>query len=130
MKRAFILFILLTLLAAGTAGAQETFRPGDRCLAYWKATKMFYVGTVVEEDFTKKTVGYYVVFADGDQAALPGRLVKPLTIKVGSKVMAMWSDKRMYPGKVARIVGGALFIHFDDGDKGWTSWAGIAVKPD
>ena len=125
----YVTFIALVLtLAAGTAQAQAAPKPGDMCLAYWEETGFYYVGTLIGEDTAAKEGGLLVVFADGDQAVVPLDKVKTLTIKAGSEVQALWSDHEFYPGKVAKILGGALYIEFDDGDKGWTSWAGIAVE--
>jgi hypothetical protein len=126
-----IFFILLLMIVAGTAAnAQTSIKIGSPVLAYWEETQLYYVGTVVEKDNTVKGGGYLVIFADGDQAVVPGVRVRELDVKEGTKVLAMWSDKSYYPGTVAKIVGNALFINFDDGDEEWTSWAGIAVKPD
>ncbi len=124
-KAVIIAFIILT---AGLSASAQALKIGSRCLAYWEENKTWYVGAIVEEDSTIKGGGYLVVFADGDVAVVPATLVKPLTIGAGSKVMAMWwKNGSFYPGTVARVVGEALYINFDDGDKGWTSWAGIAV---
>lgn len=46
----------------------------------------------------------------------------------GDTVFALWSDKRYYPGTIQKITGMAVYIQFDDGDKGWTSFAGLARK--
>jgi hypothetical protein len=125
----YVLFVALVLtLAAGTVQAQAALRPGDMCLAFWEETGFYYAGTFIGEDTTAKGDGFLVVFADGEQGVIPRDKVKPLTIKVGSAVQALWTDREFYPGKVAKIVGGALYIEFDDGDKGWTSWAGIAIE--
>jgi len=76
----------------------------------------------------QKDEKYYVVFADGDQAWVESPKIKKLDLKEGLKVMAKWSNGSFYPGTIAKIVSGACYIHFDDGDKGWTSLAGIALK--
>ena len=48
-------------------------------------------------------------------------------LAVGSRVLARWSDGTYYPGSIARIVGRALYIHYDDGDERWVPLSGIAV---
>jgi hypothetical protein len=128
MRRIAFIAALIVFSAGVQASAQTRLGIGAMCLAYWEPNDYYFVGTVVEDSSETGGGGYRVIFADGDQAVVPAALVKRLDIGVGSKVYAMWSDKRFYSGTVARIVGGALFIEFDDGDKGWTSWAGIAVK--
>jgi hypothetical protein len=113
--------VLLTL----TFSAFAQVKIGDTVLGYWAETKAYYVGTVVGTDESITGGGYLVIFRDGDRAILSPQQIKPMTLVVGSKVMAMWSDKRFYPGVINKIVGEALYILFDDGDKGWT---GIAVE--
>ena len=105
------------------------YKTGESVLAYWEATKLYYVGTIATVDNTIKGGGCLVIFEDGDQAIIPSSLIKPIDVREGKQVLAMWKDKKFYPGVINKIVGRALFIYFDDGDKGWTSWAGIAVKP-
>jgi hypothetical protein len=128
MQKIVSFLILFLLLGAGIAQSQSAFEIGDSVLAFWEPNKLYYVGTIVERDSTVKGGAYRIIFADGDQAVVPTAKIRELNITEGSIVLAMWSDKRFYPGTVAKIVGSALFIHFDDGDKGWTSWAGIAIK--
>ena len=101
---------------------------GDRVIAYHEATKGYFVGTAVESDNTVKGGGFLVIFDDGDQEVVPFPRMRKLNIAVGSKVMARFTDGKFYPGTVAKILGGALFINFDDGDKAWTPWAGIGLK--
>jgi hypothetical protein len=123
-----VVIVLLIVLAAGVqASAQAKLAVGSICLAYWEPNGYYFVATVVEESPEAKD-SYRVIFADGDQAVVPAARVRPLDVGVGAKVWAKWSDGRFYSGTVARLTGWALFIEFDDGDKGWTSWAGIAVK--
>ena len=119
---------LVATLAAGTVQAQAALRPGDMCLAFWEETGFYYVGTVVAEDATVKGGGYLVVFADGDHAVVPRDRVKPQTLTTGSQVLALWTDQEYYPGTITQVLGGAVYIEFDEGDKGWTSWAGIALE--
>jgi hypothetical protein len=97
---------------------------GDSVFAFWKASGLYHLGTVVEVGSGQ----YHIVFEDGDQGAVSeNELMRP-DLNVGSQVIAMWTDKKFYPGTVQKIVGRALFVHFDDGDRGWTSFAGIAKK--
>ena len=59
---------------------------GDRVLAYWKRTKLYYVGTAVEYDSSVKGGAYRIIFEDGDQAVVPYALIRSMNIKKGSKV--------------------------------------------
>lgn len=122
-----ILIAAFIILAAGMAAGQHNLKPGSACLAYWAENELYYIGTVVEAVDS----GYRVIFADGDQAVVSAGMIKPYAyVKVGAKVLALWEDGKSYPGIIARVVGGAFYIRFDDGDEGWTSAAGIAVKFD
>ncbi len=100
---------------------------GDRVIAYHEASKGYFVGTAVESDNTVKGGGFLVIYDDGDQEVVPIPRIKKFNINVGSKVRARYSDGKFYPGVVNKIVGNALYILFDDGEKSWTSWSGIGL---
>jgi hypothetical protein len=121
MRRAFLLAGLLLL-----TGFQVEWDPGvgETVLAWWEPNSIYFVGTVVEEEGSRRLV----VFEDAEQAWVNSSQLKAMDIVRGSRVMARWRDGKYYPGRVSRIVGRALFIEYDDGDSGWTSWAGIAAR--
>jgi hypothetical protein len=125
-RRIGIVAAILLLLSFESVFAE--FGVGDRVFAYWEESEGYFVGTIVETDSTIKGGGFLVVYDDGDQAVVPYARIKPLDVQAGSKVFAKWSDGKLYPGTVKRIIGNAIFIHFDDGDEGWTAWSGIAIK--
>ncbi|MBI4979397.1 MAG: hypothetical protein HZC28_18110 [Spirochaetes bacterium] len=118
----------LALLMSGAVLTAQSFSVGDEVMGYWEPAKLYYVGTVVEIDNTIKGSGYRIVFADNDSAVIPSVRVRPFNLAAGTAVLARWSDGKMYQGKIAKVVGRAYFIHFDDGDKGWVSSAGIAQR--
>lgn len=111
----------LMIVASPAARAVEV---GDKVLAYWAPAKAYFIGTAVK----KETDGYRVVFADGDQGVIPAEKIRKYDLKVGSAVTARYTDGKFYPGKIAKVVGQAFYIHFDDGDKGWTAESGIVVR--
>ncbi len=117
------LMLSVTLLMTTSAMAAD-LEVGDSVLALWAPADAYFVGTVVE----KSTTGYSIVFEDGDTATVAAAQVRKNDIKVDSKVLARWKDGSYYPGTVAKVVGRALYIHYDDGDKGWAPWSWIAVK--
>ncbi len=127
MNKIFALFFICIISASITFS--KDYKIGETVLAYWEPSKLYFIGTLATVDNSVKGGGYLVIFEDGDQAVVPTSLIKPMDLKEGNKILAMWKDKKFYPGVINKIVGRALFIHFDDGDKGWTSWSGIAVKP-
>lgn len=121
-KEVTMLLSLFVCLLAAPSGAQEV-AVGDTVFAYWAPADAFFVGTAVEEDDSN----FLIVFEDGDIDVVSKTRVGRRDLPVGSTVMARWSDGQYYPGRVARIVGRALYIHYDDGDRGWVPWSGIAV---
>ena len=101
---------------------------GDIVFAYWEPVSMYFIGTAVEYDNTQKGGAYLIIFADGDQKVIPQALIKPFNLSVGYKVIAKWKNGKYYPGTVNKIIGRAAYIHYDDGDKGWCPFSGIAIK--
>ena len=102
----------------------DDFKVGDTVLAHWMKGNAYFVGTLVEDNGPS----FVVVFEDGDVANVSKTKVRKNDIRVGSRVIARWKDDEYYRGKVAKIVGRALYIHYDDGDKGWAPWSWIAVQ--
>ena len=122
MRRTVLFFVWAMLVVAPSpARAVEI---GDTVLAYWEQGKAYFIGTAVE----KADGGYLIVFEDGDRAVVPEAKIRKYDIKVGTKVIALWTDGKRYRGKVAKVVGRAFYIHYDDGDKGWAPWSWISVK--
>jgi hypothetical protein len=122
MKRLFPM--LVCFAAAAVPAVAEEVEVGDTVLAHWAQANAYFVGTAVEE----KDAGFLIVFEDGDTAVVSKAKIRPNDIRVGSRVLARWKDGMYYPARVAKIVGRALFIHYEDGDKGWAPWSWIAVK--
>ena len=122
MYRTVTLIAALFLVASPIAAAD--FEVGDSVLAHWEQGDAYFVGTIVED----KKSEFLIVFEDGDTAPVAKTRVRKNNIKAGSKVIAKWKDGEYYRAKVARIVGRALYIHYDDGTKGWAPWSWIAVK--
>lgn len=115
---------LVCLLAFSVPDEARAVEIGQSVLAYWEADQAYFLATVVE----KTDTGYLVVFEDGDRADLPAGKIYANNIAVGTAVIAKWDDGNFYPGKVAKIVGRAYFINYDDGDQGWAPASWIVVK--
>jgi hypothetical protein len=116
-------FLVWAMLVVAPSAARAV-EVGDTVLAYWAPAKAYFIGTAVE----KAEGGYLIVFEDGDSGVVPAGKIRKYDIKVGTKVMALWTDGKRYPGKVAKVVGRAFYIHYDDGDKGWAPWSWISVE--
>jgi hypothetical protein len=123
-----ILLFSALLIFAGNYLIAKNIEIGQSVLAFWKFNGLYYVGTVVHQEKRADSIVYHVVFEDGDSGIIPSRKVHPLSLGTGSRVLAKGYDKRMHPGIIKKIVGRAIYIHFDDGNRGWTTWSGIAVK--
>ena len=122
MNRCVLMFACL--VAAAFPAVAADVQVGDRVLAHWEQGNAYFVATAVEQKGTR----FLVVFEDGDTAVVSRTKIRKNDIEVGSRVIARWRDGRYYQGRVARTVGRALYIHYDDGDKGWAPWSWIAVK--
>jgi len=67
-------------------------------------------------------VGLHVAYDDGDQADRPYALVavdrapRKGDVNVGTHLLAMWTDGRVYPGTVTQIADDKYDIQYDDGD--------------
>lgn len=122
MIRSIAALICLSALCTPVAAAEVGV--GDTVLAYWKEGDAYFIGTAVE----KMGGGFLIVFEDGDTAVVDKSKVRSNDIKVGSKVIARWTDGEYYNGTVAKVVGRAFYIHYDDGDKGWAPFSWIAVR--
>lgn len=116
-----LLVCALMIVAPAAAPAVDV---GDSVLAYWAPANAYFIGTAVE----KADGGYRIVFEDGDTAVVPEDKIRKNDVKVGSAVIARWSDGKYYPGKIAKVVGRAFYVHYDDGDKGWAPVGWISVK--
>ena len=103
----------------------DDVKVGDWVLAHWASADAYFVGTAAEE----REEGFVVVFEDGDINVVDRARVRRNELGRGSRVFARWSDRRYYPGRIEKIVGRALYINYDDGDRRWVPWSGIAVRP-
>ncbi len=121
MLRTVPLLVWATLYVAPSAA--RAVEVGETVLAYWVPAKAYFIGTAVE----KAAGGYLIVFEDGDRAVVPEDKIRKYDIKVGTPVIARWTDGKRYRGKIAKVVGRAFYIHYDDGDKGWAPWGWISV---
>ena len=103
------------------------FRIGDEVLAPWLDDGFVYPAVVVE----LKPAGLHVAYLDGDEADVPSGAVLPGVFGPGVTVSVNWKGRRTYyAGVIAQRVGAALFVHFDDGAREWTTVAQGRVRAD
>jgi len=97
----------------------DGFTVGDVVWAQWKPNEWCH-GKVAKASL----IGFHVAFDDGDRADLPpslivaDRVASAEQVRVGTRVLAPWTDGRHYPGTVTRVAEGKKYsIQFDDGDR-------------
>ncbi len=96
--------------------AGPTPRVGDTVWAEWLPNAWYH-----GKADSKCPVGMHVAYDDGDQADRAfARIAVDLApdkgdVRVGTHLLALWSDGRMYPGTVTGAAGGMYDITFDDG---------------
>lgn len=113
-KRIVVLFLLLSL--AGIAVAEEEGPFSDWVAAQW-TNGAWYLAKISATDGDRISVDY----ADGDKGIVaPGqirRLLARMPVTVGQSVLAVWKNKRFYPGKVSEIRDDGVLVAWDDGDE-------------
>ena len=113
MRNLMVLFFMIAFAAPTLAGGPKV---GDTVWAQWKPNA-FYHGKI---DKTCEW-GLHVQFDDGDQGCFRGDLIAvdaPMpaaAVKVGAKVLAKWSDGKLYPATITgKPEGDAVKVFFDD----------------
>lgn len=114
MKRASVPFVLVVLLSFAGPALAATPKVGDTVWAQWRPNS-WYHGKV------DKTcpLGLHIQFDDGDQACIHASMAavdsapKAADVKVGTRVLAKWTDGKYYPATV-RGVGKTFDVQFDD----------------
>ena len=117
MKTALIVAaLLLGTVAQEATLAAATPKVGDVVWAQWRPNA-WYHGKVDKPC----TAGLHVAFDDGDQACIaPGliavdRSAAAADLKPGTRVLAKWTDGKLYPANVRRgDSGGKVAVQFDD----------------
>lgn len=99
---------------------------GDRVLAKWpQEEQWWYPGVVTDSD----GASVEVTFDDGDRSRVSVEDVRPLMVRVGSRVYCRWKGgDSYYAGKVSQAQGAAIHIDYDDGDQEMTSISLIRVN--
>lgn len=121
--------LVLLVVSPALAAGGEGFTPGQAVYAEWTPNG-WYHGKITQTC----DAGWHILFDDGDQkCCAPAQIVKDVVpnaskVKVGSNVLALWSNGKFYPGKVTAIAAGVYSIAFADGDKGTANLSQIRLR--
>ena len=113
MRHIVVFLMVLGFATSAHAGGPKV---GDTVWAQWKPNA-FYHGKVDK----RCDWGLHVQFDDGDRGCFRADLIAVDTpmpaaaIKIGAKVLAKWSDGKLYPATiVGKPDGGSVKVFFDD----------------
>ena len=100
------------------------FELGDEVMAPWANDGFLYPAILVE-----LSPGHaHVAFLDGDEASLGLKSMRQGVIGPGLGVQVNWKGRgKYYAGTVHKRCGQAVFIHYQDGSKEWTTTAQCRV---
>ena len=97
---------------------------GDRVLAQWEQ-QWWYPGVIVAVN----GAGIVVQFDDGDRAPMSIEQARPLSYSVGDRVFCRWKGgDAYYPGVVSAVIGSAISIDYEDGDKETTTLSMVRIN--
>ena len=100
------------------------WKADDRALVKWRQDDFWYPATIQQVDGER----LYVRFDDGDKEWTVPDHVMEIDIDVGDRVYGKWQEGNYYyPGKVAEKRGEEIYVHYDDGDKEWTTISMVRV---
>ncbi len=122
-NKIFFLVIFLLIISTGIILA-DSWAVGDRCLANWSNDRYWYPGTIIETDGSL----YHIQFDDGDREWLRAGSLTEENLGVGTYVEVNWMWGGVYyTGTIAERIGDVIFIHYDDGDREWTTISAVRV---
>ena len=105
----------------------EDIRLGDEVLAPWANDGFLYPAIVVQVQGQSAHVAYL----DGDEADVPLASLRNGVFGPGLSVNVNWKGRRTYyNGIIRQRVGQAVFVDYEDGDRGWTTVGQCRVKVD
>ena len=127
-RSAFILATgFIMLFGVSDITAQTRWAVGDRCLANWSADEFWYPGTIIEVEGKS----YHIHFDDEGREWLTADSLTVEDLRIGDVVQARWMVGTVYyRGKIADRIKDVIHIHYDDGDKEWTTIGVVRVVPE
>ena len=102
-------------------------RLGDEVLATWADDGFLYPAILVS--ISGGTA--HVAYLDGDEADVPLASLRQGVFGPGLTVSVNWKGRRAYyNGVIRQRIGPAVYIEYEDGDRGWTTVAQCRVLID
>jgi hypothetical protein len=103
----------------------SNFQIGDEVMAPWANDGFLYPAVLVGLE----GAAAHVAYLDGDEADVPVAALQQGALGPGLAVNVNWKGRRTYyNGVVRRRVHQALFVDYEDGDRGWTTVAQCRVR--
>ncbi|MEE2750951.1 MAG: tudor domain-containing protein [Myxococcota bacterium] len=101
------------------------FDLGDEVLAPWANDGFLYPAILVELSPSQG----HVAFLDGDESGVELSSIRQGVIGPGLHVQVNWKGRgKYYGGTVQKRCGQAVFIHYEDGSKEWTTTGQCRVQ--
>jgi hypothetical protein len=111
-----------------------SFGVGDEVMAPWADDGYLYPAIIVSvaDAIAQGEVvqQLHVAYLDGDEGDVAANSVlRGAELSIGASVSVNWKGKGTYfEGVVKQRVGRAYFVHYEDGDKGWTTIAQVRME--
>lgn len=108
-----LLAVVVGVLACASASAQSR---GDWVLGQWRGGAYWFPGVVQAHKGDTITI----LYDDGTRETLPGKLVRPYTWTLGTRVECRWQGgTTWYAGKITAVSkdGTKIDVLYDDGDR-------------
>ena len=94
-------------------------------LAPWGGDGFLYPAVIVDVH----AASVHVAYLDGDEADVPLGALRQGVLGPGVKVNVNWKGRRTYfNGTIQKRINQAVFVDFEDGDRGWSTLAQCRVR--
>ena len=104
---------------------EDSWRAGDRVLAYWDADSFWYPATIVS---INKHGDIEIKYDDGDQEVTDAEYLDDLTVAVGDYVESRSADDAVYyEAEVLDVQADRIQVGYDDGPTEWTTIGNLRV---
>ncbi len=100
------------------------WKKGKHVLTKWSGDGYWYPARIGGE----RNGMYLILYDDGDKEYRLEKYIQELNFREGDVVFGNWQSKgRYFRGTIKEKKGDRIFIHYDDGDKEWTTISKVRV---